>query len=176
MIITVRNITKDEEFDIQLPIKSKKIMKETFNHENEYIIIDHDQTLDLSEYDSIQDVNDFLIACQEEYEIDVEILKILSSHYTYREVKEMIIKGNYSIIDFSSATEGWNFGNGGDINSNDDKGRVLHDNGMMFDWENNNPITEEMMDYIKWEQLWFTAETLGWIVIHYDHKDYLVHK
>ena len=68
------------------------------------------------------------------------------------------------------------FGNGGDINSEEDKGRVLHENGMTFNWEEEHPITKEMEDYIKWDCLWNTAESNGWVSFSHKGNDYLVHR
>ena len=174
MNIVIRNITKDTDVTLHLPMK--KVLDEILNAEDEYIIVDHDETLQVSEYDNIRELNDFLLSC-EENGISKETLALLSSNYSYSEVVNMVKEENYTIIDFTAETAGWNYGNGGDINSDDDKGRVLHSNGMLlFDWEKDVPITKEMEDYIKWEHLWTMAETLGWEAVNHSNRAYLMHK
>lgn len=34
--------------------------------------------------------------------------------------------------------------------------------------------TEDMEDYVKWEQLWYTANSEGWCNVRYNGNTYLV--
>lgn len=175
MEIVLRNLTNDQDMNLHLPM-GERTLENILVPGHEYIIVDHDRTLNVSEYDSIREVNDFLLSCKDDYATDENTLEILSSNFLYGEVLEMVREGSFFLINFTEATEGWNFGNGGDINSEEDKGRILHENGMRFDWEKEHPITKEMEDYIKWDCLWNTAESNGWVSFSHKGNDYLVHR
>ena len=86
--------------------------------------------------------------------------------------KEAMEIEDYTIIDFNGETSQYNGGNG--VCANDEWfGRVLHDLGYI-----NFPFTytEEMEDYVIWDQLWYTANSEGWVNIRYNGNTYLVKK
>lgn len=94
---------------------------------------------------------------------------ILSKAFIPKEVMEI---EDYTIIDFDGETSQYNGGNG--VLANDEWfGRVLHGLGYI-----NFPFvyTEEMEDYVIWDQLWYTANSEGWVDIRYNGKTYLVKK
>ena len=168
MRICVRNLTRDYDKELILPMDVGELEKELRN--DEYIIIDYYGALHPDEYSSIMELNAFLF----EYGEKKEDLAILSETYFYEEVLEMVRNETYSIINFTAETMNW--GAGKDIHNDDSKGRVMHNYGMIFDWELKYPITEEMEDDIQWENLWTTAECTGWRTVRYRGSDYIVHR
>jgi len=174
MHITVRNITKDKEFEVYLP-QSEEGMEKYFSSSDEYIILDSDGALDPDEFSSIKELNHFLLECQEK-EIDEETLRVLSRTYLYNEVLEKVKKDSYIIVNFDAETAGWNNGSGGNFWDDDDKGLLLHELGLCrFDWEKENPITEAMEDDICWENLWINANCSGWNAVRVGDGYYLVY-
>ena len=168
MNIWVRNLTTDYDKKLLLPMDIEELEHEL--SDGEYIIIDYDEGLRPYEYSSITELNIFLSEyCNDEVE-----LAILSKAFLYDEVLEMVKNESYSIINFTAETMHW--GCGKDIYNEDSLGRVLHDYGVIFDWERKYPITEEMEDDIQWENLWRTAECNGWQTVTYKDNDYIVHR
>ena len=166
MEIVIRNITKDtmEDFNndhiINLPMDEEKLRK--FLGKDEWIIIGSPIGGDMT---NILGLNQLLT------ETDEETLRILAkAFFYYDEIKEMIEDGNYTIIDFKSETQEYNYGNG--VFADDWwKGFLLFQLGYeKFPFE----YTEKMEDYVKFEQLWYTADSEGWCDVTYDGKTYLV--
>ena len=174
MWLCIRNLTKDYDTNLNLPVETDEL--EQILGDCEWIIIDHENTLSLGEYHSIREVNEFLLECQDMWDVDDDTLSILSRTYLYEEVMEMVRAESFTIINFTAETSGWNYGHGGDIYNEDTLGRVMHDYGMIFDWERKYPITEEMEDDIQWENLWTTAVCTGWRTVSYKDNDYIVHR
>ena len=168
MRIVIRNLTRDNDKELILPMDINALEKELRN--DEYIIIDYYGAVHPDEYSSITELNEFLL----EYGDIKEELAILSATYYYEEVLEMVRKGSYRIIDFTAETMNW--GCGKDIHNEDSLGRVMHEHGLRFDWERKYPIAEEMEDDIQWENLWTTAECTGWRTVRYKDNYYIVHR
>jgi hypothetical protein len=166
MEIIIRNITKDTMADfnndhtINLPMDETKLRE--LLGDNEWIIVDSPVGEELT---NITELNKLLT------EIDYDDLMILSETYLYNEIKGMIENGNeYTIIDFNATTANWGTGNGV-AETEEYKGFVLFDEGyanLPFEY------TEEMEDYIRWEEVWATAECEDWREIRYNGNLYLV--
>ena len=171
MKVWIRNLTKDIEKEINLPMDERELDK-VLNPNDEYIILDS-EILKVDEYESIDSLNEFLFVC-EENGVSLEDLEILSALYFYNEVKEMVNNQTYMIIDFDAETSSWCNGNGGDFCNSSDKGMCLFDSGMYnpFGFE----MTEEIYDWIDWESVWINAETEGWQAVGINRHGYLVHR
>lgn len=163
MEITIRNITKDTMVDfnndhtITLPMDEEKLRNMLGN--DEWIIVDGVP----DELTNIIDLNNRIS------EIGEDDFCILAKAFISKEAMEI---EDYTIIDFDGETSQYNRGNGV-INDEWWKGFVLHDLGYEnFPFE----YTEEMEDYVKFEQLWYTANSEGWVDIRYNGNTYLVKK
>lgn len=171
MKVWIRNLTKDTDLVIELPIDERKLDK-VLNPNDEYIITES-EILDVGEYYSIDELNEFLFVC-EENGISLEELEVLSRVMLYHEVIEAVDNQSYCIVDFDTETADWCWGNGGNITSDFDKGMCLYDSGYYspFSFE----VTEEMRDWIDWESVWVNATTEGWQEISINGHGYLVHR
>lgn len=168
MEVTVRNITKDTMVDfnndhtITLPMEETKLLE--FLGKDEWIIVD---SLVGEEFTHLTRLNKVL------QEVDEDTLQILSKAFLFNEIEEAVEKGEeFTIIDFDAETSGYNSGNG--VFADDWwKGYVLHDLGYVsFPFE----YKEEMEDYVKFEQLWYTADSEGWREVNYNNHTHLVHR
>ena len=165
MEIIIRNITKDTMVDLKndhtivLPMDNEKL--QAFLGNDEWIIVCSPIGEELT---NITELNDLLL------KVDPEELLILSEAYCFDEIKEM--DENYTIINFTEETAQYNNGNGV-FESDWWMGYVLHQLGYInFPFE----YTDEMEDYVKFEQLWLTANSEGWIAVRHDGNLYLVKK
>lgn len=172
MRIWIRNLTKGKDFSLNLPMTETEL-DNVLNPNDEYIIIESD-VLDVGEYDGIDELNKFLIEC-EENGVDEETLMILSEILLYHEVIEAVRNGSYQVIDFDIETANWSSSS---IASDFDKGMVVFDNGFNpFDFE----MTEDIYDWINWESVWINAHCQGWqaVTIRKNNgylNSYLVHR
>lgn len=172
MRFTLRNITRNKDFELELPISPVEL-HDQLDEQSEYIIIDSELP-NVSQYIRIEIINQFLLDCETKYSTDEETLKLLCTALGFGEAINVIKTQYYILIDFSEETSEWNYGSGGDIHNADERGRLLHQHGIQFDWEKKYPIAEEMLDDIQWENLWNMAESLGWEAIKYKNKFYLL--
>ena len=171
MRVWIRNLTKDIDKEIELPVEEKELDK-ILNPNDEYIIIDYDaKVLSPGQYDSIDELNNFLLECKEDG-IEEETLGILSRVLLYNEVIEHVRNGNYTIVDFDDITSGWNYGYGGDFTSDYDKGLALHEYGYPLPFE--GLYDESMEDWIEWDKLWTDASCSGWHEVIFNDGCYLV--
>lgn len=163
MEIIIRNITKDTMVDfnndhtITLPMDEEKLRNMLEN--DEWIIVDGVS----DELTNIIDLNSRIS------EIGEDDFCILAKAFLPKEAIEI---EDYTIVDFDGETSQYNGGNGVCANA-EWFGRVLHDLGYI-----NFPFTytEEMEDYVIWDQLWYTANSEGWVDIRYNENTYLVKK
>lgn len=172
MNVWVRNLTKNYDKELILPVHEDTLKSEL--RDGEYIIIDYDaKVLSPGQYDSIDELNNFLLECKEDG-INEETLGILSRVLLYNEVIEHVRNESYCIVDFNGETSGWNCGRGGDITSDFDKGLCLFESGYYnpFDFE----YKEEMENWIDWESVWINATCEGWHEVSMNGNDYLVHR
>lgn len=160
--ITIRNITKDDfrsfnnDYTIHLPMRQKAL--KSFLGHDEWIIVDSPMCGELTD---ILLLNDLIKKYGKE---DFEIL----SQVFYE--NELVDDYDFIIINFTDETSQYNSGFGA---PEDDwwKGYLLHQlNYVSFPF----PYCEEMEGYVKFEQLWYTAQSQGWHDIRYNGKLYLV--
>lgn len=162
MAVTIRNITKDTtmNFDndhtIHLPMR-ESLLKH-FLGRGEWIIVDSPVG---NEFTDIFDLNKLA------QHFEKEDFEILSRTFLFEELMEL---ETYSIINFTEETAQYNTGNG--VYADDWwKGYVLHNLGYeVFPFT----YTDDMEDYVKFEQLWYTAFSEGWREISYNGNLYLV--
>jgi len=172
MEITIRNITKDNDVSINLPMETEKLTNLLGN--DEWIIIDC--PADCSYMGSYAELTDIMklneivrlyhIVFIDEYADDM--LQMLCKTYYLNEVENPC---DVIIIDFDAETETWGCGNGVPF-TDEWKGLLLFTLGLAalpF------PYTSEMEDWINWEMLWNQAETEGWREVYYNGNHYIVH-
>lgn len=171
MKVWVRNLTKDKDFSIELPMDERELDK-TIHPNDEYIIIDC-EILNVGEYDSIDELNEFLFNCKENG-ISLTDLEILSKIMYYKEVIDAVKNETYIIVDFDGETMEWNCGTGGDITNDYDKGLCVYKYGYYnpFDFE----MTDDIHDWIDWQSVWINANTEGWQTVSINGHGYLVHR
>lgn len=171
MKLWIRNLTKDKDMEVILPI-DERTLDNIIHPNDEYIILDS-EILDVGQYDSIDELNGFLFDCKENG-VSLETLEVLSKVMLYHEVVEAVNYETYWIIDFDEETSNWYCGNGGDITNDSDKGMCLYDSGMY------NPfpceVKEELYDWIDWDSVWINATTEGWQRVSVNNHNYLVHR
>lgn len=162
MEITIRNITKDTMVDFNndhtllFPMEEDKLRK--LLGDDEWIIVDSPIGEELT---NIVELNRLLF--DKDWK-DIEILQ--SAKYIFEEIKN----GEFTIIDFSSETSQWNNGSGV-IADEWWKGYLLHQMGYVnlpFEYK------EEMEDWIKFEDLWWVADSDGWRETTVDNNVYLI--
>ena len=88
MRITVRDLTQNVDFNINLPTEPENLRK-SLREGHEYIIIDHDGILRPSELSDINELNDFLIYCKEN---DIDDSIFIRCFLAYWREKSMIDK------------------------------------------------------------------------------------
>lgn len=171
MKVWVRNLTKNKDMEIELPMDERKL-NEVICRDDEYIVIDS-EILDVDQYASIHGLNSFLFDCKENG-ISLDDLEVLSKVLLYHEVIETVDNQSYCIIDFDAETSGWLNGYGGDITNDFEKGMCLYDSGLY------NPFNFKMSDaihcWIDWEAVWRNANTEGWQAVSINGHGYLVHR
>lgn len=167
----IRNLTKDTELELELPMPEEKL-DEVLHPNDEYLIIDC-EILDVEEYDSIFSLNELLVFCQENSITETK-LEVFSKVFSYHELMDNIENDNGIIIDFDAETSDWHGGRGGDITSEEEKGMCLFDSGYYnpFDFE----MTEDIYDWIDWASVWTNATCEGWVEVRVNHSGYLVHR
>lgn len=158
MDVFLRNITTDEDVEVSLPMDSEKLKELT--GKDEWIIADSPVGEELT---SILMLNELVKRFGEEN------LMVLTEAFLLSEIEEKE-PDDFVIIDFDSETACCNDGNGF-IFTDWEKGFVLHDLGYV-----NFPFkyTDEMEGYVKFEQLWYTAESSGWNAVIINGRPYLV--
>ncbi len=168
--IWIRDITVEEDIRLMLPVE-QGILTKKLKKNHEYIITDS-SFLDCSEYENIEEVNKLLLLC-EENGIDKNTLQVLQKAFLYKELSEIIESMNFVTLDFDNITSEWNY-QYGVPDTEEWYGFVLFQEGygrLPFEY------TEDMEDYIRWELIWQTAETEGWMAIRgEDSHTYLVHR
>lgn len=170
MEITIRNITKDTMLDfnndhtINLPMEEGKL--KALLGDDEWIIVDSPIGEELT---NITKLNEIVKGYNEIFPNGDEMLEMLCKTYLLSEIEDPC---DITVIDFNAETKTWGYGNGAPF-TDEYKGLLLHSLGLM---ELPFPYTEEMEDWINWEQLWFQAKTEGWRKVYYNGNYYLVRR
>ena len=157
---------------LQLPMESEKL-NEVFNtivgKNQESIILDYDASFEISEWENVFSLNEFLQDMDENGVDDLTAKIIFKIADSKEEKMEKLESGCYTIIDVDNVSYGWSTS----LNSEKLYGMVLNEEGYNNLFE--KPIPEDMIDYINFEQVW-TALSIndGWQEITIDNNTYLV--
>lgn len=157
---------------LQLPMESEKLHKvfdAIIGKDEEWIILDSDAPFFISEYDDIFEVNNLLENFNESGIDDTTVKLICRVSDTKEEAMKKLENGCYTVIDVDSVSQGWSCA----LNPEKLYGMVLNDVGYNNLFE--EPIPDDMIDYINFEQVW-TALSVndGWQDVTIDNKTYLV--
>ena len=160
---------------LTLPMESaqlEKVFAEIVGQNQEHIILDYDAPFEISEYENIFALNEF-IASAEDCGVDEDGLKaVFAVADTKEEAINAINNGNYTIIDVDAVIEGW----ATCFVDDDILGRVLNEEGYnnLF----SQPIPDEMldyMDYMYWANIYNCLSINdGWQRVTINNNDYLV--
>lgn len=91
MKILVKNITKGNEFELELPMTALEL-EDKINEHDEYIIVDAGPELPVSELLNISDLNTFLDNAREVGVEEDELEILTKAGYTYEEIHEAVEK------------------------------------------------------------------------------------
>lgn len=157
---------------LQLPMESAKLEKvftEIVGQNQEHIILDYNAPFEVSEYENIFALNEFMENVKD-CGIDEEELKVIFAVAdTKKDAINAINNRNYTIIDVDAIIEGW----ATCFVDDDILGRVLHEEGYNNLFK--NPIPEEMFDYMDWENIYnILSINDGWQRVTINNNDYLV--
>lgn len=157
---------------LTLPMESaqlEKVFAEIVGQNQEHIILDYNAPFEISEYENIFALNEFMETL-EDCGLDENGLKaIFKVADTKEEAINAIENGSYTIIDVDAVIEGW----ATCFVDDDILGRVLQEEGYnnLF----SQPIPEEMLDYMDWANIYnCLAINDGWQMVTIDNNDYLV--
>ena len=154
MKLYLRDLTDDKDVELDMPYEECPLTKG-----HEYIIQDTDDCpFNLSELDSIDQANVLLKKLEDSRYTKAEIDAIGSS-YLFSEVQEAFEKSEepFEVIEIESFDD-------------EDCGYELYENGISYlPFE----VPEEAVDYIRWEQNWFAAESDGWRKSSDNHEESL---
>lgn len=156
---------------LQLPMESttlEKVFTEIIGQNQEHIILDYNAPFEISEYENIFALNEF-VETVNDAGLDNDTIKAL---FAIADSKEEAINAIenccYSIVDVDAVSEGWAISYGDEL-----FGRVLHEEGYNNLFK--NPIPEEMEDYIDWEQIYCCLSVNdGWQAVTINNNTYLV--
>lgn len=156
---------------LQLPMEStrlEKVFAEIVGKDQEHIILDYNAPFEVSEYENIFALNEFMETL-EDCGLDENGLKaIFAVSDTKEEAINAIENGCYSIVDVDAVSEGWAISYGDEL-----FGRVLNEEGYNNLFKNSIP--EEMLDYMDWENIYnCLAINDGWQRVTINNNDYLV--
>lgn len=157
---------------LQLPMESEKLEKvftEIVGQNQEHIILDYNAPFEISEYENIFALNEFMETL-EDCGLDENGLKaIFEVADTKEDAITAINNGNYTIIDVDAVIDGW----ATCFVDDDILGRVLNEEGYnnLF----SQFIPEEMLDYMDWANIYnCLAINDGWQRVTINNNDYLV--
>ena len=157
---------------LQLPMESaqlENVFAEIVGQNQEHIILDYNAPFEISEYENIFALNEFMETL-EDCGIDENGLKaIFAVADTKEDAINAIENGNYTIIDVDAVTNGW----ATCFVDDDILGRVLNEEGYNNLFK--NPIPDEMLDYMDWANIYnCLAINDGWQMVTINNNDYLV--
>ena len=157
---------------LQLQMESaqlENIFAEIVGQNQEHIILDYNAPFEISEYENIFALNEFMETL-EDSGLDENVLKaIFAVADTKEDAINAIENGNYTIIDVDAVINGW----ATCFVDDDILGRVLNEEGYnnLF----SQSIPEEMLDYMDWANIYnCLAINDGWQRVTINNNDYLV--
>ena len=157
---------------LQLPMESEKLhtfFNAIVGKNQESIILDYDAPFEISEWENVFSLNEFLQDINENGVDDLTTKIIFKIADSKEEAMEKLESGCYTIIDVDSVSYGWSCA----LNSEELYGMVLNEEGYNNLFE--EPIPEDMIDYIDFSQVW-TALSVndGWQEVTINNQTYLV--
>lgn len=157
---------------LQLPMESEKL-NEVFNtivgKNQESIILDYDAPFEISEWENVFSLNEFLQNINENGVDDLTARIIFKIADSKEEAMEKLESECYTIIDVDSVSQKWSCA----LDPEELYGMVLNEVGYNNLFE--EPIPDDMVDYINFKQVW-TALSVnnGWQAVTIDNGTYLV--
>ena len=149
MNLYVRDLTADKDMQISVPYTESPLIPG-----HEYIILDGDEyPLELQQFGNIDQINDLLKKI-EDSGYSTEAVKAIGKSYLFSEIKEAFERYEepFEVIEINDEY----------IADKDEAcGYTLYENGISYlPFE----VPEDAVDYIKWDQNWYAAESDGWRV------------
>lgn len=157
---------------LQLPMNPdylKKVFNDIVGENQEWIILDYNAPFEISEYENVFALNEFVENINE-CGIDDDVLKaILTVADSKEDALEAIEDGTFSIVNVDEISKDWNLF----LDRDELFGMVLNEAG--FNNLFHVSIPEEMYDYINFSQIW-TALSVndGWQPVDVNNVTYLV--
>ena len=148
---------------LQLPMESEKLhtfFNAIVGKNQESIILDYDAPFEISEWENVFSLNEFLQDVNENGVDDLTARIIFKIADSKEEAMEKLESGCYTIINVDSVSQ-------------ELYGMVLNEVGYNNLFE--EPIPDDMIDYIDFEQVW-TALSIndGWQAVTINNETYLV--
>ena len=157
---------------LALPMESaqlENVFAEIVGQNQEYIILDYNAPFDISEFENIFALNEFMETINDSGLNENELKAIFAVADTKEDAINAIENGKYTIIDVDAVTNGW----ATCFVDDDILGRVLNEEGYNNLFK--NPIPEEMLDYMDWANIYNCLSINdGWQKVTIDNNDYLV--
>lgn len=157
---------------LQLPMESEKLEKvlsEIVGQNQEHIILDYNAPFEISEYENIFTLNEFMETLEDSGLDENGLKAIFAVADTKENAINAIENGNYVIIDVNAVIDRW----ATCFVDDDILGRVLNEEGYNNLFKNSIP--EEMLDYMDWENIYRCLSINdGWQKVTIDNNDYLV--
>lgn len=158
---------------LQLPMNPdylKKVFNDIVGENQEWIILDYNAPFEISEYENVFALNEFVENINECGIDDDDVLKaILTVADSKEDALEAIEDGTFSIVNVDEVSKDWSC----PIDYEELFGMVLNEAG--FNNLFSESIPEEMYDYINFSQIW-TALSVndGWQPVDVNNVTYLV--
>lgn len=157
---------------LHLPMESEKLhtfFNAIVGKNQESIILDYDAPFEISEWENVFSLNEFLQDINENGVDDLTARIIFKIADSKEEAMEKLESGCYTIIDVDSVSQRWSCS----LNLEELYGMVLNEVGHNNLFE--EPIPDDMIDYIDFEQVWTTLSINdGWQAVTINNETYLV--
>lgn len=157
---------------VPLPMEAERleeVLDKIVGNGKEHIILDYDAPFAISEYENIQELNNFLLGISE-YDFEIDILTALfKAGDGPAEVKDYIKNGNFRIVNVDEVSKNWSSG----LSGTKLFGMALNEVGYnnLF----SQPIPVEMIDYMDFEQIYMCLSVNdGWRDVRSGNTTYLV--
>ena len=147
----------------------KKVFNDIVGENQEWIILDYNAPFEISEYENVFALNEFLENINE-CGIDDDVLRaILEVADSREDALEAIEDGIFSIVNVDEVSKDWSLF----LDCDELFGMVLNEAG--FNNLFSESIPEEMYDYINFSQIWVALSMNdGWQPVEVNNVTYLV--